>query len=89
MAPFTIAGAQAKILEGWGINLQAAQDAFDKIAAEFPDLAERERQFAEWVKTQLAPALDPATMLGTISGVVHDIVAGSAGVDPHAWQGFA
>ena len=58
--------------------------------AEYPDLQARTDALAAWLTTTLAeasPELDPATMANTIKGIASDIVHGTAGVDPGAWQG--
>lgn len=58
--------------------------------AEYPDAQERTDALAAWLTETLAEVgsgLDPATMVNTIKGIAADIIHGTAGVDPDAWQG--
>jgi hypothetical protein len=58
---------------------------------QYPDLEQRTEALADWLTVTLkeaSPELDPATMRNTIDGVAADIVHGTAGVDPGAWQGM-
>jgi hypothetical protein len=77
-----------------GLNLPGIQD---KVVAwlkeegeEYPDLQEKADALAAWLATtlaEIAPELDPATLMNTIEGIATDIVRGASGVDPDAWQG--
>ena len=82
----------SKVIGGLDMpNLEAkVQTWLDEKGSEYPDLKDRTEAHAAWISATLAeaePELDPATMKNTILGVAADIVHGTAGVDPGAWQG--
>lgn len=79
-----------------GLNVQGLDQ---KIAAwlaaegvKYPDLRDRADALAAWISQTLQasiPNLDPVAMKDTLWGIASDIVHGTAGVDPGAWQGGA
>lgn len=57
---------------------------------QYPDLEERTKELAEFLKTTIAeahPALDPAAMANTLKGIAADVVNGNAGIDREAGGG--
>jgi hypothetical protein len=84
---FVIGDVLAKILTGWGLNLAAVLAEAERIKAQFPDLAARIEALEAWLRTQVSPNLDPATIANTIRGIAADIVSGMSGVDSDAWRG--
>jgi len=60
--------------------------------SKYPDLAERADALATWLQTTIAeatPGLAQEAITNTAKGIATDIVNGTAGVDPGAWQGGA
>jgi len=74
-----------------GIEEQALAWLKEK-GEEYPDLRSRTDALAAWLGTTLAeasPNIDPDKMRDTLWGIASDVVHGTAGIDPAAWQGGA
>jgi hypothetical protein len=61
-----------------------------EIQREFPDIKVQIDKLAEFIAAEVAPALadatNPGQILATIYGIARDLVTGTTGVDPGAWQ---
>jgi hypothetical protein len=58
----------------------------------YPDLAAKTDALAAWISQTIAeatPNLDPSVIANTAKGIAQDIMNGTAGTDPGAWQGGA
>jgi len=77
------------VLGGFGIaGLEAeAQKQLEKIKADYPDVSDQVSALESWLTDKLAGTTDVAKMTATIRGIAMDIVNGTAGIDPQAWQG--
>lgn len=82
--PFTISGFLSQIITGWGLTEAAVLAEADRIAALFPDIKAQEAKLTEWFHAQVSGL--ESTAYNTVSGVVMDILAAKAGVNPKAWQ---
>jgi len=92
LASFDLLSFFTRLLGGLNISGLEAQAVswLKEQGAKYPDLAERTDALAIWLQTTIAeatPGLAPEAIANTAKGIATDIVNGTAGVDPDAWQG--
>ena len=81
---YTIDGAIAKILEGWGLVLTDVLAELARVKASFPDLNDRISAFEQWLISKVPNA---EKLKNTLRGIAADLVSGASGVDADAWRG--
>jgi hypothetical protein len=84
---FTISAGLAKILNGLRIAEDNALAAANEIAEKYPDAAEFEQHFVEWLRLNADPSLAIDTLTATLSGIARDILSGKTEADPTAFGG--
>lgn len=84
---FRMSDALSRTLEGWGISHTKANAEAERLAALYPDAAQFEAKFSEWVAANAEAELNLSALSATLIGIGRDIFSGVAGKDKKAHQG--